>query len=172
MLAGASARVAPGARGDAAIGLLDQPALHGQTGTALNDLRTPPEVQARSAGRGVLSITGAKLYFIVAGYAVQLLLPRLLGTPEAFGLYSAAMNVVSILNNVLVAATVQSVSKHVSEDLDHAGTTLRQGLLLQLTIGGGLALARCGVSGPHAEPGQRDPHHAPRSAAASVVGFV
>src|SRR3954471_21477672 len=58
--------------------------------------------EARHAGRGVLSIAGAKLYFIVTGYAVQLLLPRFLGTPEAFGLFSTAMNVVSILNNVLI----------------------------------------------------------------------
>ena len=94
----------------------------------------------------MLSITGAKLYFIVAGYAVQLLLPRLLGTPEAFGLYSSAMNVVSILNNVLVAATLQSVSKHVSEDLAAAPATLRQGLLLQLAVGGGLALGLWALS--------------------------
>ena len=89
----------------------------------------------QSAGRGVLSITSAKIYFIVSGYAVQLLLPRWLGTPEEFGLYSSAMNVVSILNNVLIAATVQTVSKHVSEDLEHAPSTLRQGLVLQLGLG-------------------------------------
>ena len=97
--------------------------------------KSAAEKSARSAGRGVLSITGAKLYFIAAGYALQLLLPRLLGSPETFGLFSSAMNVVSILNNVLIAATVQTVSKHVSEDLPHAGATLRQGLLLQLAVG-------------------------------------
>jgi stage V sporulation protein B len=97
-----------------------------------------------SAGRGLLSITGAKLYFIVGGYAMQIALPRLLGSPEDFGLYSSAMNVVSILNNVLIAATLQTVSKHVSADLEHADATLRQGLLLQLGVGaffgGGLLL--------------------------------
>jgi stage V sporulation protein B len=95
---------------------------------------------ARSAGRGVLSITGAKVYFIITGYAVQLLLPRFLGSPEAFGLFSSAMNVVSILNNVLIAATVQSVSKHVSEDLAHADGSLRQGLYLQTLVGSVLGL--------------------------------
>ena len=119
----------------------------------------------------MLSITGAKLYFIVAGYAVQLLLPRLLGTPEAFGLYSVAMNVVSILNNVLVAATVQSVSKHVSEDLAHAGTTLRQGLLLQLAIGGSLALLLFGFARPLAEQVLLDPLLSPLIQASSVVVF-
>lgn len=94
---------------------------------------------ARNARRGVLSITTAKLYFIVAGYAVQFLLPRLLGSPEAFGLFSSAMNVVSILNNVLITATVQTVSRQVSEDLARAPVTLRQGLLIQLAIGALLA---------------------------------
>jgi stage V sporulation protein B len=95
--------------------------------------------RTRSAGRGVLSITGAKLYFILAGYVVQILLPRLLGNPESFGLFSSAMNIVSILNNVLVASTIQSVSKQVSGDVHHAGATLRQGLFLQLGIGGALS---------------------------------
>jgi stage V sporulation protein B len=97
---------------------------------------------ARNARRGVLSITTAKLYFIVAGYAVQFLLPRLLGSPEAFGLFSSAMNVVSILNNVLITATVQTVSRQVSEDAARAPATLRQGLLIQLAIG---ALLACGL---------------------------
>ena len=94
----------------------------------------------RHAGRGVLSISSAKLYFIVSGYAVQLLLPRLLGSPEKFGLFSSAMALVSIVNNVLIAATVQTVSKHVSEDDARAPAALRQALLLQLALGALLGL--------------------------------
>src|SRR5688500_19024832 len=90
---------------------------------------------ARTAGRGVLWITGAKVYFIVAGFAVQFTLPHLLDSARSFGLYSAAMNAVSILNNVLIAATVQAVSKHVSQDDARAPAALRQGLVLQLGIG-------------------------------------
>jgi stage V sporulation protein B len=112
---------------------------------AATDAQSSQEKQAQSArkaGRGLLSILGAKVYFIVTGYAVQLLLPRLLGSPETFGLFSSAMNVVSILNMVLITASMQTVSKHISEDLEHADATLRQGLLLQFglgaLIGGGL----------------------------------
>jgi len=89
----------------------------------------------RTAGRGLLYIAGAKIWFIVSAYAIYFVLPRLLGTPEAFGLYSTAMSTVSILNNVLIAATVQTVSKLVSEDHDRAAVTLRQGLKIQLVIG-------------------------------------
>jgi stage V sporulation protein B len=88
------------------------------------------------AGRGILSITGAKLYFLVAGYAAQLLLPRLLASPEAFGFFSTAMSFVSIVNGVLINATIQAVSKRVSEDPARAAPTLRQALELQLLLGG------------------------------------
>lgn len=90
---------------------------------------------ARKTGRGVIFITGAKLYFIIAGFAIQFWLPHKLGTAQAFGLYSTAMNFVSIFNNVLIAATVQAVSKHVSEDPSRAPATLRQGLKLQGVLG-------------------------------------
>jgi len=90
---------------------------------------------ARRAGRGFLSITGSKVYFLVAGTAAQLLLPRLLGSPEAFGLYSAAISFVSILNNVLIGASVQVVSKRVSEAPTQSDYTLRKALVLQLSVG-------------------------------------
>ncbi|NNE18784.1 MAG: lipopolysaccharide biosynthesis protein [Myxococcales bacterium] len=96
---------------------------------------------ARRAGRGLVSIAGAKGYFIVTGYAVQLLLPRIFGEAKEFGLYSATMSGVSILTNVLIVATIQSVSKFVSEDESRAEVTLRQGLRIQALVGGTLALA-------------------------------
>jgi stage V sporulation protein B len=96
---------------------------------------------ARRAGRGLVSITGAKGYFIISSYAVQLLLPRVFGEAKEFGLYSATMSGVAILTNVLIVATIQSVSKFVSEDEARAEVTLRQGLRIQALVGGTLALA-------------------------------
>jgi stage V sporulation protein B len=98
------------------------------------------EQSARRAGRGFLSISAAKLYFIVAGYAVQVALPGLLGGPEQFGFYSSAMSLVSIVTNVLIAATIQTVSKRVSEAPEHAASTLRQAVRVQLAVGLPLAL--------------------------------
>jgi stage V sporulation protein B len=94
----------------------------------------------RRAGRGLVSIAGAKGYFIVTSYAVQLLLPRIFGEAKEFGLYSATMSGVAILTNVLIVATIQSVSKFVSEDEPRAEVTLRQGLRVQTLVGGALAL--------------------------------
>jgi stage V sporulation protein B len=89
----------------------------------------------------LVSIAGAKAYFIVTSYAVQLLLPRIFGEAKEFGLYSATMSGVAILTNVLIVATIQSVSKFVSEDESRAEVTLRQGLRIQAMVGGLLALA-------------------------------
>jgi stage V sporulation protein B len=87
-----------------------------------------------------VSIAGAKVYFIVTSYAVQLLLPRIFGEAKEFGLYAATMSGVAILTNVLIVATIQSVSKFVSEDEARAAVTLRQGLRIQSLVGGTLAL--------------------------------
>ncbi len=95
---------------------------------------------ARRAGRGLVSIGGAKAFFIVTSYAVQLLLPRIFGEAKEFGLYAATMSGVAILTNVLIVATIQSVSKFVSEDEVRAEVTLRQGLRVQTLVGGLLAI--------------------------------
>ena len=87
-----------------------------------------------------MSIAGAKGYFILTSYAVQLLLPRIFGEAKEFGLYSATMSGVAILTNVLIVATMQSVSKFTSEDESRAEVALRQGLRIQALVGGVLAL--------------------------------
>ncbi|HEY6881109.1 MAG TPA: oligosaccharide flippase family protein [Polyangiales bacterium] len=101
-------------------------------------------MSAAGTGRGLALITLAKLYFILTGFVVQVGLPRLLGSPTAFGRYSLVMSMASVINNVLIAATVQSVSKRVSEDEELAAARLRQGLAIQLVVGvllaGGLTL--------------------------------
>lgn len=97
----------------------------------------PSTVQ--SAGRGLVFIASAKVYFIVSSYVVHLALPRLLGSPESYGQFATAMSAASILNNVLIAATIQTFSKLVSEDEQRAPFTLRQGLKIQVVVGGSLA---------------------------------
>ena len=96
---------------------------------------------ASGAARGLVSIAGAKVFFILTSYAVQLLLPRIFGSPKEFGLYATAMSGVAMINNVLIAATIQSVSKFVSEDDSAAKGIVRQGLRLQILVGGLLALS-------------------------------
>ena len=124
---------------------------------------------ARRAGRGVLLISGSKIYFLIAGYAGQLLLPRLFGKPEVFGLFSTAMSSVSIVNNIIVGATVQVVSKRVSEAVDRSELTLRQALAVQLWLGLGLATLLFTSAGFLANSLLRDPLLTPLFQLSSAV---
>jgi stage V sporulation protein B len=94
-----------------------------------------------SAGRGLVFITAAKLWFMVAGYVVQFALPRALGSPARYGVWVIVLSVLSPVNNVMVTATIQGVSKFTSEIEERQGTVLRAALKLQALLGGGVALA-------------------------------
>ena len=76
----------------------------------------PPPVAAdtaRTAGRGGLAIAGAKVAFIFFGFAQPLILPRLVGI-AGYGQISLVLSIVSIVNNVIVATSIQGVSRAVS----------------------------------------------------------
>ncbi|MEM1418291.1 MAG: oligosaccharide flippase family protein, partial [Myxococcota bacterium] len=92
-----------------------------------------------NSGRGVVAIAGAKIWFVLTSYATQLALPRLFDSPEVFGRYAATLAGVSMLNNVLIAATIQTVSKHVSEREEAARAVARRAIGVQLALGAALA---------------------------------
>lgn len=91
------------------------------------------------AGRGALAILAAKIWFVLSSFAIQIALPHLLPDAAEFGLYRGTMSLVSVVNNVMIVATLQAVSKHVSEDERSAPALLRQALRIQLVTGGLLA---------------------------------
>ena len=82
----------------------------------MSDAPSDTKVTSQKAGRGLLVITGAKVYFVVTSFGIQLALPSFFDGPRVFGQFGTIMAAISILNNVLIAATIQSVSKLVSED--------------------------------------------------------
>lgn len=94
---------------------------------------------ATTAGRGVIYIALAKFYFMMAGYVVYFILSRLL-TPLQWGNYQLVVRLVSVINNVLIVATIQAVSKFTAEDTSRAQGVKRAALKIQLLLGGGLAL--------------------------------
>ena len=94
-----------------------------------------------SAGRGLVFITVAKLWFMVAGYVVQFALPRALGSPARYGVWIVVLSILSPVNNVMVQATIQGVSKFTSEIEARQGAVTRAALKLQGLLGGGVALA-------------------------------
>jgi stage V sporulation protein B len=102
-----------------------------------------PEVArtAIGAGRGLVLISAAKLWFMVAGYVIQFGLPRALGSPEKYGLWVLVLSLVSPLNNVMVTATIQGVSRFTSESAARGGAVVRAALRMQMLLGGGATLA-------------------------------
>ena len=73
---------------------------------------TPPVDQAgaRAAGRGGLAIAVAKVSFILVGFVQQLVFPRILDE-AGYGAVSRMLATVSIVNNVVVAMSLQGVSR-------------------------------------------------------------
>lgn len=99
----------------------------------------PAEDVARTAGRGGLAVAGAKVYFMLVGFAQQGLLGSLLGA-EAYGTLSRASAIANIANNVIVTGSIQGTSRAVTE----AAPDQREGALrgvLRLHAGAALPLA-------------------------------
>ncbi len=69
------------------------------------------------AGRGGLLLAGAKLAFVVVGFVQQLLLPRVVGA-AGYGDVSRVLAIVGIVNNVMIAASLQGVSRTVASATD------------------------------------------------------
>ena len=72
-----------------------------------------PKNDARQAGRGVIYIALAKVYFMIAGAVIEFRLPAVL-TRTVFGAYAVVASTVSPFNNVLVTGTIQAVSRFTS----------------------------------------------------------
>jgi stage V sporulation protein B len=109
-----------------------------------------------TAGRGVIYIALAKLYFMVAGYAIYFSLPRLLGSEVLWGNYLLVVGLVSIIDNVIVTGTIQGVSKFTAQDDTLADGVKRAALKVQVVLGGGLAALYVG-SAPLIASWERDP---------------
>jgi stage V sporulation protein B len=86
------------------------------------------------AGRGVLYIAFAKFYFMLAGLLIQLRLPAVLSR-AAFGSYSLVANIASLVNNVLVTGTIQSVSRFAAQEPGKARRVQQAGLRMHVRLG-------------------------------------
>ncbi len=102
--------------------------------------RVAGEDAARTAGRGFMLITGAKLWFMVMGAVVNVGLPILM-SPEEFGIYSVVVNAVSLLNMVVITGTIQAVSKLCSERPRDAARIAGRAAMLQWIVGVPLGLS-------------------------------
>jgi O-antigen/teichoic acid export membrane protein len=94
----------------------------------------PASAEARQAGRGVLYIAFAKLYFMVAGAIIEFRLPLLLGR-VGFGAYGTVASTVSPLNNVLITGSIQAVSRFTAQKPELARGIQAAGFRMHLWVG-------------------------------------
>lgn len=98
----------------------------------------PPEQgedTVKTAGRGFLVITVAKVWFLVTAAAVQLGLPIVFGSAELFGVFKIVTEAIGLANMVVLTATLQAVSKLVSEQPKRANAMITLAVKLQFVVG-------------------------------------
>ncbi len=120
----------------------------------MSDSKSDADV-VKTVGRGVIYITAAKIWFLVVGYVLIFVLPRIFkwtsgGDAEQgqalFGTYKIVFMGVSFINNGIITGTIQAVSKFTSEDESNAGAVRRTGLKVQGALGIILAVIYIGFA--------------------------
>lgn len=99
----------------------------------------PAPDDAAQAGRGVIYIGLAKLYFILAGAIIEFRLPVILGN-TLFGAYGVVVSAVSPFNNVLVTGTIQAVSRFTAQQPALARSVQAASFRMHLGLGLPVAL--------------------------------
>lgn len=103
------------------------------------------DLEAQNAGRGVMFIAAAKLYFMVIGAVIEFRLPAILSN-VTFGAYGVVTSLVSPINNVLIVGTIQAVSRFTAQDPAQARAVQRAGLRMHLIVGFPIALSFVALS--------------------------
>ncbi len=104
------------------------------------------ESNLKTAGKGFLFITGAKVYFLFTSTLVLLTLPRLFGSPALFGLYRVVNGILNVLTMVFVTATIQVASRFTSST-DSPYGVLRVGFKAAALIAIPVVILLIGLSG-------------------------
>ncbi len=133
---------------------------------------------AKTAGRGFLVITAAKLWFMVGGALITFGLPYIFGEfygdaadgVALYGQYIDLNNTLSILSMVMVVGVMQTVSKFVAERPDASGGVVRQARLAMLLLGGAVAAGFI-AAGPAIASARQNPHLVNGYRAAGVILF-
>lgn len=93
-----------------------------------------PAPRATGAGRGVLYIAFAKLYFMIAGALIEFRLPVILSR-AMYGAYGVVSSFVSPVNNVMVTGSIQAVSRFTAQKPETARMVEAAGLRMHLWVG-------------------------------------
>lgn len=100
---------------------------------------------ARTAGRGGVAVLGAKVYFVVTGFAQQPLLRLAVGLNE-FGAFAQALIVANTVNNVIISSSTQGVSRVVAGAKGHEDEALRATLRVHARLAVAIAAAMAAIA--------------------------
>lgn len=133
----------------------------------------PRPEEIRRIGRGAIYLSFTKLYFIVASFGIYFGFRFVARTPEEgvriFGDYKTVTSAVSILGTVLVAGTIQAVSRFAARARSDVRSLLRTALRVEiaagLLIGGGFFLAAEPLTGG-------DPRLLPAMRVAALIPLI
>jgi stage V sporulation protein B len=95
---------------------------------------------ARQAGRGGVAVLGAKIFFVLSGLVQQVLLPKAIGL-AGYGALARVLALASILNNVVIASSVQGVSRVIARSLGHERDAFRSVFRVHVPLAIVLALS-------------------------------
>lgn len=101
--------------------------------------------EVRAAGKGGLAVLFAKGYFIAIGLVQQALLPVVIGM-AGYGALSRVLAVSNIFNNVVVASSIQGVSREVARSGVHGESRFRAALRVHGTLAIALAILFAALS--------------------------
>ena len=90
-------------------------------------------VEAKQAGRGVLFIAFAKIYFILAGSAIEFGLPIVLPA-VAWGAYKSLTSTFNWVNAIFITGTIQAVSLFTAKEPDKARAFQKAGFRMHLLV--------------------------------------
>lgn len=93
----------------------------------------PDPDRAKTAGRGGVAVLGAKLFFLVVGFAQQPLLRLAVGLGD-FGGLAQAMAVSNVVNNVVISSGTQGVSRAIAGARGHEDQALRVALRVHVPL--------------------------------------
>jgi stage V sporulation protein B len=112
-------------------------------GSPVTTVAGSTESDARTAGRGGVAVLGAKLFFLVVGFAQQPLLRLVVGL-NGFGALAQALACSNVVNNVVVSSGMQGVSRATAGAKGHEREVLRVALRvhapLALVVAGAMAV--------------------------------
>ncbi len=105
-----------------------------------------PADETRHVGRGALYLTATKFWFMVSGYIIVFVLPRVFTGKGDYGDWATTAAFVTILSQCLFQGTTQAVSRFVGRDATNTGGVLRGALRLQTCLAGGTFVAFAALS--------------------------